>query len=337
MIEPFYQHDGITIYNGDCREIMPQLPAGSINLVCTDPPFFKVKSEWWDNQWEESEQFLSWTGENCQEWRRLLAFNGSLYVFASPQMSWGVEGEIRKRFNVLNRITWRKAAGKHLGADKAALRGYFPQTETIIFAEQFNEPADSSAPENYRQKCDESARDVFGKYITQVRETHGLTMVDLTAAVGAHGKVNHGGACSNWERGFSIPTALYYERLQAKYPGCFDRSYEDLKTEYEQRKAEFEQLRRPFNATPRRPFTDVWDFETVKPSKHKHPCQKPLEMMEHIILTSTREGDTVLDCFGGSMQLAQACRDHGRQFIGIEIEKQWCEVAVNRLVQGVWF
>ncbi len=115
-------------------------------------------------------------------------------------MSWGVEGEIRKRFNVLNRITWRKAAGKHLGADKAALRGYFPQTETIIFAEQINEPADSSAPADYRQKCDEAARDVFGKYITQVRETHGLTMVELTAAVGAHGKVNHGGACSNWRR-----------------------------------------------------------------------------------------------------------------------------------------
>ena len=248
-------------------------------------------------------------------------------------MSWGVEGEIRKRLNVLNRITWRKAAGKHNGADKAALREYFPQTEFIIFAEQINELADASAPAGYRQKCDEAAREVFGKYITQVREQHGLTKIDLTAAVGAYGKVNHGGACSNWEKGYSIPTPLYYERLQEVFPHCFERDYSELKSEYEKRKAEYEQFRRPFNATPRRPFTDVWDFATVKPSKHKHPCQKPLKMLEHIILTSTREGDTVLDCFGGSMMLAQACRDHGRRFIGIEIEKQWCEAAVNRLSQ----
>lgn len=63
------------------------------------------------------------------------------------------------------------------------------------------------------------------------------------------------------------------------------------------------------------------------------PCQKPLKMLEHIILTSTREGDTVLDCFGGLMMLAQACREHGRRFIEIEIEKGGCEVAVNHLVQ----
>lgn len=221
-----------------------------------------------------------------------------------------------KRFHTLNRITWRKSAGKHLGADKAALRGYFPQTETIFFAEQQPTEAAASSPTGYRQKCDEAARRVFGKYITQVSEQHSLTKVDLTAAVSAHGKVNHGSACSNWERGFSIPTTLHYERLHAKYPGYFDRSYEELKTEYEKQKAKHEQLRRP--------FTDVWDFATVKPSKHKHPCQKPLEMMEHIILTSTREGDTVLDCFGGSMMLARVCRDHGRRFIGVEIEKEWC-------------
>jgi DNA modification methylase len=41
-----------TIIQGDCREEMKKLPANSINLIYTDPPYFKVKDEPWDNQWE---------------------------------------------------------------------------------------------------------------------------------------------------------------------------------------------------------------------------------------------------------------------------------------------
>lgn len=329
-IDPFYDADGVTIYNADCLEVMPHLEKQSINLVCTDPPYFKVKAEWWDHQWENPGAFLDWFHRLSLHWFELLAVNGSFYVFASPKMAWDVERKVRERFNVLNRITWRKSAGHHHGCDKSALRSFFPQTETIIFAEHWPEVSGESERNAYQEKCDTAARDVFGRYISQVRERHGLTMKQLTAAVGAHGKTNHGGACSNWERGYNVPTALYYDRLQATFPGCFDRDYQDLKAEYEAH-------RRPFQATPRRPFTDVWDFATVKPGKHKHPCQKPAAMLQHIVLTSTREGDTVLDTFGGSMVLASVCRDLGRRFIGIEIEKHWCQAAVNRLGQKQLF
>jgi DNA modification methylase len=37
--EPYYDHAGITIYHGDCREILPEIPAGSVDLVLTDPPY----------------------------------------------------------------------------------------------------------------------------------------------------------------------------------------------------------------------------------------------------------------------------------------------------------
>lgn len=337
MIEPFYDADGITIFNGDCLEVMPHLEKRSVQLVCTDPPYFKVKAEWWDHQWENPGAFLDWFHRLSLHWFELLALNGSFYVFASPQMAWDVERKVRERFNVLNRITWRKSAGRHDGCDKSALRSFFPQTETIIFAEHWPAVSGENERNAYQEKCDTAARDVFGHYIRQVRERHGLTMKQLTAAVGAHGKVNNGGACSNWERGYNVPTPLYYDRLQETFPGCFDRSYFELKYEYECRREEYETARRPFQATPRRPFTDVWDFDPVKPSKHKHSCQKPAALLEHIVLTSTREGDTVLDTFGGSMTLARICRDHGRRFIGIEIEKHWCEQAVCRLAQKVLF
>ena len=38
-LKPYYELDGITIYHGDCREILPQLAAGSVTLLWTDPPY----------------------------------------------------------------------------------------------------------------------------------------------------------------------------------------------------------------------------------------------------------------------------------------------------------
>ena len=39
MLKPYYQDEWVTIYHGDCREILPQLEAESINLVLSDPPY----------------------------------------------------------------------------------------------------------------------------------------------------------------------------------------------------------------------------------------------------------------------------------------------------------
>ena len=36
---PFYEQDGITIYYGDCREVLPTIADGSVDLICTDPPY----------------------------------------------------------------------------------------------------------------------------------------------------------------------------------------------------------------------------------------------------------------------------------------------------------
>lgn len=39
MISPYYDQDGITIYHGDCRDVLPSLERGSVDLVLTDPPY----------------------------------------------------------------------------------------------------------------------------------------------------------------------------------------------------------------------------------------------------------------------------------------------------------
>ena len=108
---PDWEHNGVRLYRGDClEEIMPTLADNSVDLIATDPPYFKVKGEDWDRQWDKPEQFLAWMGRLCEQWQRLLKANGSLYVFASPRMAARVECVVGEWFNVLTRIRWRKSA-----------------------------------------------------------------------------------------------------------------------------------------------------------------------------------------------------------------------------------
>jgi len=321
------------ILHGDCLEAMRQMPDNSIDAIITDPPYFKVKGEDWDNQWDKPTEFLAWVGELVAELERLLKPNGSLYFFASPQMAARVEVEISKRLNILNNITWRKGRDgkKELSrgnqAAKDNLRSFFPTTERIIFAEHYGSDTAAMGSADYRNKCDEAARGTFGKYITATRTAHGLTMRALTEAVGAHGAANHGGACSNWENGNNVPTLDHYRKLQATFPGCFDREYEDLRREYED-------LRRPFNVTARDQWGDVWEFDPVQYYPGKHPCEKPLPLLIHMIKASTKPGDVVFDPFTGGGSMGHACHEMGRVFIGVESCPANFEKAKQRISQA---
>ena len=72
---------------GDCIEIMRDMADNSVDLILTDPPYFKVKGEPWDNQWAKPTQFLAWLDTVLEQFQRILKPNGSLYLFASPKMA----------------------------------------------------------------------------------------------------------------------------------------------------------------------------------------------------------------------------------------------------------
>lgn len=69
--------------------------------------------------------------------------------------------------------------------------------------------------------------------------------------------------------------------------------------------------------------------------KHgKHPTQKPEQLMSHFIKLLTNEGDMVLDPFMGSGTTGIACVLEGREFIGIELEPEYLEIAEKRIAEA---
>jgi DNA modification methylase len=226
-----YTTDKITLHNTDCLVLLASLPDNSVDLIATDPPYFKVKKDQWDNQWATQIEFLAWLEKVLIEYARVLRPTGSLYLFASPQMSTQIELLIAKHFKLLNHIIWCKPNGRWLSCRKESLRKFFPQTEHILFAES-------------------------------------------------------------------------------------------------QKKS---LVRRPFRVTKHVPYTNVWAFKPIAWYPNKHPCEKPLDLMRHIINASSNEGDVVLDTFAGSGSTALACHELNRKFIGCELGSGEFASAINRL------
>lgn len=86
----------------------------------------------------------------------------------------------------------------------------------------------------------------------------------------------------------------------------------------------------PYNSTERYP-TSVIKVVTNKNKKKIHPTQKPINLLEYLIRTYTNEGDVVLDNCMGSGSTGVACVRCGRDFIGMELQKEYYEIAKNQI------
>lgn len=326
-----------TIRQGDCLEVMRQMDANSVDAIVTDPPYFKVKGDAWDRQWDKPTQFLAWLDQIAEQWQRVLRPNGSLYCFASPKMAARVECLIGQRFNVLNRITWQKDAGWAKRQCKEEQRTFFPASEAIVFAEHFGADNMAKGEAGYVAKCDELRGFVFEPlraYLDGERQRAGITPREVNEYTRTQ-MAGHWFTRVQW----ALPTTKHYAAIRELFHlrGNWEENSREgfLRREYEDLRREYEDLRRPFSVTADVPYTDVWTFPTVQHYKGKHPCEKPLAMMEHIIRASTKPKAVVLDCFAGSGVTGVACERLGRDFLGIEQDTKYAASARARIAAAV--
>lgn len=78
-------------------------------------------------------------------------------------------------------------------------------------------------------------------------------------------------------------------------------------------------------------FTDIQLEKNVSKTEYNHPCPVPMELMERIILLTTKEGDLVVDPFMGSGTTAIACIKNNRRYIGFELSENYYNMANERI------
>ena len=241
-----------------------------------------------------------------------------------------VECLLAKRFRVLNRITWVKrdkgGSGIWARSRKEDLRSFFTQKEEIIFCEQLGADNTARGEAGYAAKCDEARGFVFEPlraYLNKEREAAGFTCGMVTDAFREKTGNPKSGMTGHWfgQSQWQLPTKENYQWLRS----IFNQNG----TQYLRR--DYEDLRRPFSVTPKMQYTDVWNFETVFPYAGKHPCEKPQDLLRHILQCSTKPGSIVLDSFMGSGSMGVACAALGREFIGIEKDEGYFRAASDNI------
>jgi site-specific DNA-methyltransferase (adenine-specific) len=149
VFSPYYQEDGITIYHGDCRDILPTLEP--VDLVLTDPPYvFGIASTEWKTGWGDLMNASVWYASWLIEAKRLTkSAPGSVWVFnswrsfpvlarASYDVSWPIE----------SLLVWDK---DWIGP--GGVRGLRPQYELIaLFVQPGFAIKNRSLPDVWRQK-----------------------------------------------------------------------------------------------------------------------------------------------------------------------------------------
>ena len=123
----------IDLRNGDCLELMKNIPDGSVDLVLTDPPYgMAFKSNYRKEKYNEiqNDKSLEWLERYISECYRVLKNNSAIYCFCSWHNVDVFKQAIEKKFKIKNILIWEKN-----NTSMGDLKGsYAPKYEMIIFA-----------------------------------------------------------------------------------------------------------------------------------------------------------------------------------------------------------
>lgn len=302
----------------DCLDILRQLPDKCVDLVLTDPPYFGIVKNDWDNQWKDIFDFQKWVGELGKEFLRVLKDNGSFYWFGDDKTIAYCQVELDKYFRLLNSIVWKKNNGMCQKGAGSVYRCFAPITERCLF---YDKGEDKTGLEMVKEVMPNPVADYLKSELLRKFET----IANIRKFV-IHELKMDSAMVNRWFDGDSIITKEKWDTIKEKLgDGYLSKEYEELRKEYEE-------LRRPWN-NDRKAF-DVLDFPVCTDDGRFHPTQKPLALISYLMERSTRQGDLVLDCFSGSGTTAVACHNLKRRFICIERDKEYCEASIKRLEQA---
>ena len=125
-----------------------------------------------------------------------------------------------------------------------------------------------------------------------------------------------------------------YKKLQEYAAGrAFLREYDDIKHEYDDIKHEWYSTRAYFNNTHDN-MNNVWHFDRAGKDEREHTgghaTPKPIALCSRAIKSSSREGEIVLDVFGGSGSTLIACEQLNRKCYMAELDPIYCNVIIDR-------
>jgi len=303
------------LINDDCLKVMPTLPDKSVDMICCDLPYGTTACKWdsiipFDKLWEQ--------------YNRIIKDEGTITLFGSEPFA-----SYLRTSNV-----------KDYRYDYIWIKNNCSNFQLA-----------NTNPLKYHETISVFYKDIihleFSNIITENLKKNGLKQDDLSKIILSKNG-NKTGWLSNKIKGTQIPTAEQWNKICDFFN--IKNDYDDiiaslkkhtynleLKDTYNKRSNKNEQgslghfkvKTDEFIQTKTGFEKSILYFDRVV--KPLHPTQKPVALLEHLIKVYTNKNDTVLDNCMGSGTTGVVCKRLNRNFIGIELDTKYFEIAKERI------
>jgi len=316
-----------TIIHGDCLEVFEQIESGSVDLILTDPPYGTVEAI-------GNSDSINHGMKNKTAWdvainpavlheiaNRILRKNGKMVLFSQEPYTNELRNNAIPNLPFCYRMTWEK---DHYANSLIAKKAPVIFTEDILVFSKVNPIHDSEFIHPLRP------------YFKKVFEYIGCSKKTIIDKVGQ--RADHTFRFDSSQ--FSLCTRETYDSIICDF--CIDRMNGFITFD------ELVKIDKPFKSKLNEDCNNInpavfnlWEGKKYKSNilKYKkdyngyHPTQKPVLLLEDLIKTFSNEGDLVVDLTAGSGSTAVACINTGRNYICIEKDGKYYEVAQKRIAE----
>ena len=316
----------IELIQGDCLEKMKDIPDGSVDMVLTDPPYGTTACKWdsiipLEPMWEQL--------------KRVIKPNGAIVMTASQPFTSILIGSLIEHY----RHSWTWVKSRPTGFQRVSIEPLRATEDICVF---YNRVPLSE------MKSSSSSME-FKNWLRSSISNAGITLKKLNSECGfeASGYLR---TSSSWAN--VIPNSDKLKIITAVLGVNPPNLALSLENKVNKRVFNPQGIR-PANKVNKRGssgsnWTELcineYDQEftnyptTILPFPNEsglHPTQKPVALMEYLIKTYTNEGETVLDFTMGSGTTGVACRKLNRNFIGIELDQTYFDIATKRINENL--
>lgn len=305
------------IYNGDCLIEQSKIVNSSIGLILTDLPYGIMKGiDRYNNVYKKGN--YDWdkaldTDEIFKIAARILKKNAKMLLFSQQPFTTSLLAKQHDGIKHIYQMYWEK---EHFGNPLQAKIAPCSYIEEICVFKKLHDKYDGNPLRIYAEQCK--------TYINKSTK-------EINAILGNSASQHF----------------LSYDGLQ--FALCTIKTYEDLVKNFKLDKMqgfkaykELLEIQENANIKTKSIF-NLWDGKghkanLLKYAKDKdkyHPTQKPVKLLEDLIKTFSNAGDTVCDLTMGSGSTGVAAMNTGRNFIGIEKDTHYFEVARKRIEDAV--
>jgi site-specific DNA-methyltransferase (adenine-specific) len=288
------------IFNLDINNFFEEIPDKLVDLFIIDPPYMQVVNDRWDNQWRTIEEYQSW----CENWiksvSRTSKNSGSVWIFGYPyQLAKLIDIFEKYGFTFKQQIVIWKGMKSAAGRVSDKLKMYPTTTESIFFFHK-------------------ESRNEIREILNNLKNEYKLTPLEINKYLG---KAFIGGGTWSSIAGPKQKTLQYPTRTD----------WNKLNELFENKLPDYDDYVFKFNL--QYGLTDVWDDINFyfKEGTKFHSTQKPDQLIQRIIETSSNKNDLVVDPFMGSGSSIINAKYMDRNFIGNDVDVDYYDIVGKRL------